>query len=409
MPRLVNLTPKYRRHRHSGQAIVTFNGRDHYLGPYGTKASRAEYDRLIAEWLAVGRRPPESIAGNPATIVELAAAYWGFAQGYYRKNGQPTRTLERVKMSLRILKDSYAEILAADFGPLALQAIRVGLVNQGKARKYVNTLVEQIKRCFKWGVAQEIVPAAVFHGLSTVEGLRRGRTDAPESEPIGPVASSVVDATLLHLPPVVADMVRIQSLTGCRPGEICMLRPCDLDRSGDVWAFRPRSHKTEHHGRGRVIFVGPQAQEILRPYLLRDAGAYCFTPADSERRRLEARHELRKTAMSCGNRPGSNRRRRPKRFPRDHYDTGAYANCIRRAADLADRRAHDTDKPIAVGERIVPRWTPNQLRHGLATNLRKKFGLEAVQVVLGHARADVSQIYAERDMGLAERIMREVG
>ena len=47
--------PKYRRHRASGQAIVTFSGHDYYLGPYGTKASRIEYDRLIAEWLAGGR------------------------------------------------------------------------------------------------------------------------------------------------------------------------------------------------------------------------------------------------------------------------------------------------------------------------------------------------------------------
>ena len=46
-------------------------------------------------------------------------------------------------------------------------------------------------------------------------------------------------------------------------------------------------------------------------------------------------------------------------------------------------------------------WHPNQLRHAVGTELRKRFGLEAAQVVLGHATADVTQIYAERDMGLA--------
>ena len=40
MPRYVNAVPKYRKHRASGQAIVTIHGRDHYLGPHGTKASR---------------------------------------------------------------------------------------------------------------------------------------------------------------------------------------------------------------------------------------------------------------------------------------------------------------------------------------------------------------------------------
>jgi len=47
--------PTYRKHRRSGQAVVHLNGKDHYLGRYGTAASKAEYDRLIGEWLAAGR------------------------------------------------------------------------------------------------------------------------------------------------------------------------------------------------------------------------------------------------------------------------------------------------------------------------------------------------------------------
>ncbi|MEL7499510.1 MAG: hypothetical protein AAFN77_18040 [Planctomycetota bacterium] len=50
--------PKYRKHRASGQAIVTLSGQDSYLGPHGTKASQREYDRLIGEWLANGREIP---------------------------------------------------------------------------------------------------------------------------------------------------------------------------------------------------------------------------------------------------------------------------------------------------------------------------------------------------------------
>ncbi|MEM7315226.1 MAG: tyrosine-type recombinase/integrase [Planctomycetota bacterium] len=55
------------------------------------------------------------------------------------------------------------------------------------------------------------------------------------------------------------------------------------------------------------------------------------------------------------------------------------------------------------------RWSPNQLRHSAATEIRKKYGLEAAQVTLGHASADVSQIYAERDMAKAKEAMRQVG
>ena len=66
--------PSYRKHKPSGQAVVTLSGRDHYLGPHGSKTSIAEYDRLIAEWLAGILRQPagdepqgraEAKAGRP--------------------------------------------------------------------------------------------------------------------------------------------------------------------------------------------------------------------------------------------------------------------------------------------------------------------------------------------------------
>ena len=49
-------TPSYRLHKPTGQAVVTLSGQDHYLGKFGSTGSRAEYDRLVAEWLANGRQ-----------------------------------------------------------------------------------------------------------------------------------------------------------------------------------------------------------------------------------------------------------------------------------------------------------------------------------------------------------------
>ena len=49
--------PKYRRHKATGQALVTLNVHDFYLGLHGSKASRLEYDRLVTEWQANGRQP----------------------------------------------------------------------------------------------------------------------------------------------------------------------------------------------------------------------------------------------------------------------------------------------------------------------------------------------------------------
>jgi site-specific recombinase XerD len=166
--------------------------------------------------------------------------------------------------------------------------------------------------------------------------------------------------------------------------------------------YRPETHKTEHHGRQRIIAIGPKAQDVLRPYLLRAADQCCFMPAESERKRLQARHAERRTPLSYGNRPGSNRKRRPKTEPGDRYTTCTYRQAIRRTIERVNRDKADDEKKL-------PKWAPNQLRHSTATAVRRQFGLEAAQVTLGHATADVTQVYAERDLNLATEVMRKIG
>jgi site-specific recombinase XerC len=50
----------------------------------------------------------------------------------------------------------------------------------------------------------------------------------------------------------------------------------------------------------------------------------------------------------------------------------------------------------------IETWHPNQLRHSAGTEIRKRYDLEAAQVVLGHSRADVTQVYAQRDQSLPQ-------
>ena len=237
----------------------------------------------------------------------------------------------------------------------------------------------------------------------------KGKTEPANPTPVPPISDAVVDATLPHLPAVVADMVRFQRLTGCRPQEVCLIRPCDVDTSGEVWMYVPAEHKTEHHGKRRTIFIGPRAQDVLRPYLLRDKESYCFVPADSERKRRAELTAARRIPVSYGNRPGTNRKRNPKRSAGQRYVTDSYRRAIDRACDKAFP-APDNATPEAAREwKLQHRWAPNRLRHTAATELRKRFGLEAAQVVLGHSTADVTQIYAERDMAKAAEVIKQVG
>lgn len=397
--------PSYRRHRPTGQAVVTLNGKDHYLGKWNTKASRSEYDRLIGEWLAAGRCLPK--AATDLTVAELALRYWRFAESYYIKDGRPSGAIPGIRVALRILRQTYGDVRAADFGPLALESLQVKMVAMGQSRPYVNANVDRIRRMFRWGVAKELVPPAVDQGLRTVPGLRKGRTEAREPEPIGPVADEVVEATLCHLPVVVADMVRFQRLTGARPGEVCHLRPCDVDRSGDVWEYRPATHKTQHRGRQRVIYIGPKAQAVLLPYLLRDTQADCFQPVESERNRHAEMRAKRMTRVQPSQ--WNRRKRRPKRTPRTVYTKDSYNRAITRGIEKANRQRQKDAADMGVDPMLLPHWHPNQLRHSKATEVRQQFGLEAAQVVLGHAKADVTQVYAERDATLAAAVMRKIG
>ena len=143
------------------------------------------------------------------------------------------------------------------------------MITRGWSRDTVNRRLRRIVRCFRWGVSRELVPTSVTESLAMVEPLEKGRSEAKDREPVRPVAESAILATLPHLAPIVSDMVRLQRLTGCRPQEVCILRPCDVDTAGPVWQYRPSHHKTNHKGKERVVFIGPKGQDVLRPYLLR--------------------------------------------------------------------------------------------------------------------------------------------
>lgn len=403
--------PKYCRHKATGQAYVTVNKRRHYLGVYGTSESEERYRRFVQMYTATPASPKviQRTPGAEIEVIELCAAYLLHAEQYYQNSPQ---SLDRVKAALRILKLTHASTPVSEFGPLALQAIQLDLARKGMTRSYVNHLTGAIKRVFKWGVTQEIVPGPLFAAIKEVSGLQRGRSPAMEPEAVEPVEDSVIDETLPGLEPIVADMVRLQRLTGCRPGEVVLIRPCDIDRSGNVWEYRPEEHKTAYCGGTRIIFIGPRAQEILRPYLLRPADAYCFSPAECMRARLEELHANRKTPLSCGNRPGKNRVNHPRTKPGDRYTSGSYRQHVHRTIQqLNAKRLEEARKAGLAADhvKLIPHWSPNQLRHTAATEVRKAFGLEATQVVLGHSRADVTQVYAERDCELARKVAQRIG
>lgn len=394
MPKRSKRIPSYRLHKASGQAVVTLNGKDHYLGEYDTEQSKEKYDRLIAEWLIDSQVhiPSHCNEDTTLTINEIFLSYWEFAQQHYRKNGLATSERNLVRLALRPLTELYGKTPAQEFGPLALKTYRQKLIDKDLSRKVINKHVDRVKRFFKWACEGELIPSSVHHSLQTVSGLRKGRSQARETESIKPVPESDIDTALPLVNRQIAAMIKIQRVTGMRPCEVTIMRSCDLDTSGKIWSYTPSSHKTEHHDRKRVIFLGPQAQSIITPFLKAEINAFLFSPIDASDERNRLRRMNRKTPMT----PSQSRRTRkknPKRLPGKNYSTESYAHAIHKACKKAG----------------VPAWGPNRLRHNAATFLRKEFGIEAARVVLGHSSAVVTEIYAELDQMKAAEIMEKVG
>ncbi|HEY1380227.1 MAG TPA: site-specific integrase, partial [Gemmataceae bacterium] len=277
--------PSYRRHKQSGQAVVTLTDglggrRDKLLGKYGSKESRVEYARLIAEWEASGRRAAAPAVVSDLSINELMLAFWPYAEKHYRRpDGTETNELADYKRTLRYLKELYGHTRAADFGPKALKAVRQRMIDDGLCRGVINQRVGRIKRLFKWSVSEELVPESVYSALLTVAGLPQGRGAARETEPVRPVPDAFVDAVLPFVLPPVRAMIQLQRTTGMRPGEACGMRACDLDTSGRVWQYRPVQHKMAYRGRRRVVAIGPRGQAIVKPFLTLDTQAHLFSPA----------------------------------------------------------------------------------------------------------------------------------
>jgi integrase len=377
--------PSYRLHKSSNQGVCLINGRSYYLGPYNSPESLEKFHRLVAEYLT---NPSFGVEKNRQSVAESVVMFLTHAQGYY--GGSEFRNFRR---ALAPLVELYPGLSIHDFGIEQFKATREYWVRRNCARVYINRQAKRLIAFVKWLVGEGILNPTVHQALKCVAPLKAGRCGCREVESVTAVDDETIAKTLPHLPGIVADMVRLQRLIGCRPGEVCKIKPGMVDRSGAVWVVRLADHKTAWRGHLRDIYVGPKAQAILAPYLNRSVDAFCFSPVECVAQRLAVRNSKRITPKSCGNRPGTNRKASPKRKPGASFTTGSYGRAIAGACLKAE----------------VPVWSPNQLRHAAATELREREGIESASLILGHRSLDVTQVYAEKSTKKALEVALKFG
>jgi integrase len=385
--------------------------------------SRQEYARLTSEWLASGGVRVAD-AAEALTVVQLLAAFAKHAAAYYvDADGAPTSELKTYVTLIRRFRKAYGRTIAAEFGPLRLKAFRQTLIAEGLSRGVVNRTICRVRQIFRWGAENELVPASVVEALRCVAGLRYGKTLATETEPVRPVPDALVDAVLAHVAPQIKAMIELQRLTGMRSGEVCRMRGCDLNMAGTVWTYTPARHKNLFRGHARVVYLGPRAQEILRPWQRTNLQEHLFQPCEAVDWRRRRQHAARKTPLHYGNRPGSNVKPKPAKRPRGHYTTASYFRAVTYGCELAfgmPAALRHRPKDESPAERKVRyakarewrrenTWHPHQLRHNHATMVKRAHGLEVARVLLGHKHAAITEVYAEADRERAVAVVAKIG
>lgn len=461
-----------RRSQATGRTLyyATFNGRQVAFGS-DLEIARQRHAATVAQWLANGRSigNADGSAATPYLVEELLADYLDHAREYYGAgdDGKGTGEYRNLLLALAPVDEMFGALPVEQFGGIALRTVRDRLVAEGRlCRREINARVHRIRRAFRWAVSHQKAPESVVGTMMLVDGLKAGRTSARESAPVLPVSENEVRAVTAHLCPTVAGAVWFQWWTGCRPGEACALRWGMIDRGGPVWVVEFQRHKTAHHGRRRVLQIGPRAQEAIRGLQVLDPAAFVFSPRralseqraekrahrrtkvpPSQLRRAEgAREEPRETIAECytastlrraiarGVRAANAQlvrdrvattlaRQLGERFTaeaRDRIARLSIEQCVRGAGEVklgeqvlarivADAAAvHAAVEDIGKLELFRP-WGPNRLRHSAGTRLRREEGLEAARVVLGHARAAVTEIYAEVDHARSREIAMRHG
>jgi integrase len=246
---------------------------------------------------------------------------------------------------------------------------------------------------FRWGVAQERCPIHVKESLAAVLPLKQGRSEAKDEKIVHSIDPKIVRQIYPLTSLVIKAMLELQLHTGMRPGELCILRPEDIDRSGSIWIYRPFKFKTQYRSKKdeeRAIPIGIEGQHILTPFLLRKPTTYCFSPR-------EAMQDIRE--------------RTPGQHIGEKYDANSYRKAIHYAIKAVNKEIDKKNKELPENERLplIPKFNPHQIRHTVATRVWNEYGPEACRALLGHSHLRMSREYAELELARAIKVVEKEG
>ncbi|HUQ72558.1 MAG TPA: tyrosine-type recombinase/integrase [Planctomycetaceae bacterium] len=344
------------------RAYCRVGGKFITLGPAGSAEAQAAYGRLIAQLAQNPAETPNSRAvrsgatrgATAVTVNHVCRKFIDVAiPRYVTGTGELSAEERCFRSVLKLLRITFGETPAGEFGPLKARVIRDAMVAKGWSRKFTNKQMVRLRQVFKLAVSYELIPASVLEALRSLPALRPGDIDRPDPPARRAVPLEDVEAVKGRLRQANRDLVDLLTFTSARPSELLGLTTGAIDQSGTVWHARIVQHKNAHRGHERTLYFGPKAQLILRRYLKPDAA-----------------------------------------------DDRLFSTSV----DTLTKAIRDACKRAKVN-----RFSAYHLRHTGATLLRDEIGLEAAQAVLGHRHADMTLHYSAAASKAATEAVRKIG
>jgi integrase len=304
------------------------------------------------------------------------------------------------KIFSKMLRSMFGREDLGAFSAEHLEAFRNKLIRDGHVAPQVNKRIGQCRQFIYWTIENDLFPenrnaARLERKLKRVKAIGAGQFGAKAGkvvEPADPVAFAKALPLMSPVPRAVAELLR---LTGARPSEILNMRPRELDRSATTWRLVPEWHKgaSRPKAKPRVIHLGVESQRVLAPWLLGcGLNEHVFTSAKSEAKRQRERSDARETPK-WESHLRRNEEKRASERKRPPSDRPFAPTALYKAFTYACQRAG------------VPIFSPYQLRHLKAVELREQHGLEFVRATLGHSFAAMSDHYSRHaDAALASRV-----
>jgi len=407
-------TPKLRiyRDKYFCTDIYLPNGKRTTVG-FGTTDDRSEGEIYAAfgKWLDLFKQQPQKVLSfkspydaiqqiiNPTQIItvgELLDKYFAYARKTITsaRNNEGHRNFQYIKRVRQLLKPYYSWPIN-NFGPDELLDVQNALVKYEyfhgtKKKRYtrrgVNDTTNWIRKIWKWGMGRQFITTEQVQGLEEVKSLKMGDTEASDNPKRVRVTEEDFWKVVNAVSSVVGDMLQLIWYIAMRPYEICDMRPFDiLYDKPECWLYVPGRdhtpvgrHKTTRFERVKVIPLASKCQKILKPRIKNfNSKEHIFSPREAIQEFLGRKSANRKTPLSYGNRPGTNRKKHPMVKPGEKYNHHSLRNACKRGC-------------VRAGVEV---FVPYDLRRTKATGVRSILGKEAAKVLLGHAKTDTTDIY----------------